>query len=229
MLVNARRQRYLEPVGPTCTICAHPRVAELHARIASESVKSLAAELEMSSAAAYRHLKSGHHHQRPQQATAIAPGSTFAPATTPRPIDRELSATLRDVKAIVRAAKAHLRRAKSGADLKATNGAITAASKALELIAKLRGELQSGTKVDVNVSAVAMAAVDAQEQAAEMTPGDVIDAARDALASYIEAGDAHAARVALELVRMIPGADASTEDQAVTGATSRSDDAHGQA
>ena len=102
-------------------------------------------------------------------------------------------------------------------DHKATNGAITAAGKALELVARLRGELQAGSNVNVQVSAQATAALGVQSEAEGMRSGDVTEQAASWLRAQLEAGDRDAMRIVLELMRMLPSAEASTQPQGVTG------------
>ena len=191
-------------MAATCTICAHPARADLDASLnAGESGRSLAAKHGMSLASIYRHIRSGH-----AQAAQQPQGTIISPSNVPT-ISPAISATLRDVQRLAREAQRHLKAARQGSDLKATNGAITAAAKALELVGKLRGELQQGGNVNVTVTADMRQAVDSHAQAQQLAPHDVTEQARAYLAAQLEAGDAEAIRAVLALVRMVPGADAT--------------------
>ena len=211
----------IRPMGPQCSICGHAKLAELHSRIQAESAKSLASELEMSLPAVYRHLKAGHLPKIAQegpQRPAVAPNGSLPdnPAQNSLALPYAISATLRDVQRLAREAQRHLKDARKEGDHKATNGAITAAAKALELVGKLRGELQHGQAVNVTVSAEARVAMDLRSEAEGLAPGDTSEAAHAWLHAQIEAGDRDAVRIVLELVRMIPSAE--VESQGVTGA-----------
>lgn len=107
---------------------------------------------------------------------------------------------------LAREAQRHLKDARKAGDHKATNGAITAAAKALELVGKLRGELQHGATVNVGISVEAKTALDLQSHASSMDAGDVTREAFDWLAARIEAGDADARSTVLALVRLLPDA-----------------------
>ena len=213
---------------PLCTVCQSPARPELDSRLmAGESGRSLAASLNLSLPAIYRHIRSGHHiPARPP--LALAPGTQNAASQVPA-LAPSISATLRDVQGLAREAKRHLREARKGTDYKATNGAITAAGKALELVAKLRGELQHGANVNVNVSVEAREAMDLRSQAALMTRADVTRQARDWLAALVEAGDADAMAVVGELVRMLRSAEAMPEGSALVAGGSNGADAQGDA
>jgi hypothetical protein len=113
------------------------------------------------------------------------------------------------VQRLAREAQRHLKAARLTDDHKATNGAITAAAKALELVGKLRGELQHGVNVNLNIGVEAKQAMELRSSAEQMTVSDVTDQARSWLASQLEAGDTHAAKVVIELMRMVPSADAT--------------------
>jgi hypothetical protein len=118
-----------------------------------------------------------------------------------------VSATLRAVERLATEAQRHLKDARKAGDHKATNGAITAAAKALELVGKLRGELQGSATVNVSVSAVAQSAIDLRSEADALGAADTTDAALAWLSAQIEAGDREAMRIVLELVRMLPSAE----------------------
>ena len=181
-----------------------------------QSVASVARAMSLPKDQLYRHARSGHH-----EGTVLPSGQPIA-ASPDSSLVPSISATLRDVQRLAREAQRHLRDARKAGDHKATNGAITAASKALELVAKLRGELQHGANVNVNVSVEAKTAMDVQQAATALDGRDVTDLARAHLAALIEAGDAHAAGVVLELVRMLPGAEVDTDGAHVPDATERS-------
>lgn len=202
-------------MGPTCTICAHPKRQEFDSRIVAESAKSLAAELGLSLAACYRHIRSEHHIAKPPQGANVALGAANGQRQG-MSIAPSMSATLRAVQGLAREAQRHLRDARKGSDYKATNGAITAASKALELVAKLRGELQHGANVNVTVNSEQRFAIDSHDAAQGLSAYEVTENAKAWLAAQLEAGDRDAMRTVLELVRMVPSADASTENQSLT-------------
>lgn len=187
-----------------CTICTSPLRPDIdQALLASEPVKPLASRLGVSLPALYRHQRSGHYQSAtlaPQTANGSPSDAILAPA---------ISATLRDVQRLAREAQRHLKDARKAGDHKATNGAITAAAKALELVGKLRGELQHGAQVNVGISVEAKVAMDLHSAALALDAPDVTREAYAWLAARIEAGDADAARAVLDLVRLCPEADAT--------------------
>jgi hypothetical protein len=190
--------------GPLCTICGHVSRADINADIAAgRSGMSLAKSYAVSLPSLYRHIRSGHA----QPATLALQQHNGSPSVpTLAPI---ISATLRDVQRLAREAQRHLKVARQADDHKATNGAITAAAKALELVGKLRGELQHGANVNVNIGVEAKVAMDLRSQADALHADEVTEQARSWLAVQVEAGDADAVRAVLALVRMVPGADAT--------------------
>jgi len=149
----------------------------------------------------YRHVSNGHVGRK--EATALDRTGHNAQALTQN-TQREISATLRDARRLFRKATKHLDAATSADDLKATNGAISAATKALELIGKLRGELQQGAQVNVAISVEQRNAMDSLAAVADMSAADVIEQAERLLAAYLEARDAHAVAAVGRLLRMLP-------------------------
>lgn len=210
-------------MAATCTICASEKRAEIDARLlAGQSGHRVSQELGVSVASVYRHARSRHHKESlrvAKEGTPAAAGTTNGQAQD-FALVAQVSKSLRQAESLMRLAWKHLKATAVGSDPKATNGAISAANKTLELIAAMRGELQRGTKVNVNVTAETTVAMAAHAAAQEMDSRDQIDAARTLLSAYLEAGDAHARRTVLELLRMLPEADASTEPQALTPAPS---------
>ena len=196
-------------MGQTCETCQHPDRPTIDAELRSGQSTAEVYRLHPTTGrdSIYRHVRHGHHLIAPQasKVDAVAPNgspqaSTLAPA---------ISITLRDVSGLVRAAKRHLNRSRAGDDLKATNGAITAVAKALELAGKLRGELQSGAQVNLGISLEASVAMDLRSAAQALDASDVTEQARSWLAAQIEAGDQEAERVVLGLMRMVRSADAT--------------------
>lgn len=192
-----------------CTTCNHPKVAEIHADLADgKSARQAAKDHGASLNALYRHIRKGH--VKPpavQEATALATGRPNGGQNGSGVIPGA-SATLRAVQKLAREAQRHLKDARQGDDHKATNGAITAAAKALELVGKLRGELH-GTQVNVAVSNEQRVAVDLQASAQGLTPYEVTEQARTWLSAQLEAGDPDAERVVIGLMRMVRSADAT--------------------
>jgi hypothetical protein len=92
---------------------------------------------------------------------------------------------------------------------KATNGAVTAAARAIELQAEAMGELQRGSAVNLTVTAEAKVAVDMRSQAEQMTARDVIAEAERYLTAQLEAGEADACAAVRRLMRMLPSAEVS--------------------
>ena len=210
------------PSQRVCLTCQHPDRAEIDAALrAGDTVKSVAVKHAYPSLGSlYRHNRAGHHLAIKQPTDSLAAQSPQQAFISP-----VISATLRDVSALVREAKAHLREAREGDDLKAINGAITAAAKALELAGKLRGELQAGAQVNVSITAEAKVALDLHAAAVGLSQNETTDQARAWLSAQLEAGDEVAVRTVLDLVRLIPsaevgeaGGDATTQPQRLTGA-----------
>ena len=205
-------------MGPGCSICRHPKASDLNARLPTESASARAAELGMSRSGVYRHINAGHHLPKPQEATPLAPGATNghrnALGLTPA-----ISATLRAVERLARESQRHLKDARKAGDHKATNGAITAAAKALELVGKLRGELQHGTNVNVSVSTTAQAAIDLRSEAEGLDARAVAAEAGRYLAQRLEAGDRDAVRIVGDLLRMLPSAEVAAGSESVPGGT----------
>lgn len=191
--------------GPVCSICADPKRQGIDAELlAGRSIRQTAAMFGCSLAALYRHHRSSHH-----DSAALALQATNGQQNSPT-LAPAISATLRAVQALARESQRHLREARKGSDLKATNGAITAAAKALELVGKLRGELQQGGNVNVQVSVEAKAAMDARSVAQSMRPEEVTAQAEQWIAALLAAEDAHAVAAVGRLMRMLPSAE-STE------------------
>ena len=185
-----------------CTICVNPRRGELEADLASgRSAKSLAPIYTVSLPALYRHIRSGHH-----QAPALASGTAIAPSHAPSLVP-SISATLRDVQRLAREAWRHLKDARAAGDHKATNGAITASAKALELVGRLRGELQTAASSNVTITVEAKSAMDLRAQADALRPDDVTEQAEGWLGAQLEAGDQRAISAVGRLVRMLPSAE----------------------
>ena len=198
----------LPSMGAHCTICESPARDEFNAAVlAGEPVRWAAKRLNAPQSACYRHVHAGHHLPKPQQGPQNGHAPTIAPGNVPSP-SQAITATLRDVQRVAREAQRNLKAARLSNDIKATNGAITAASKALELVGKLRGELQ-GALVTVNASATAEArtAMDMHSAALASDAGDVTEQARTWLSAQLEAGDAQAIAAVGELLRMLPSAD----------------------
>ncbi len=211
-----------------CTICADPRRQEIDSRaLAGESGHRISQELGISVASLYRHLRARHHKEALRAAQQAAQNGAGAPIASEADsaLTAQVTESLRDAQRLMRLAWSHLKATNKGADPKATNGAIQAANKTLELIAELRGHLKSRGGTQITVTAEARAALAAQEEAAGLGAHDEVSAAGRLLGAYLEAGDAHAIAAVGELMRMLPTA----EPQALTPATSRSDDAHPEA
>lgn len=187
-----------------CSICVHPKLPEINARLELESGHKVAQTFDLSVASVYRHVRNGHH--APQK-PAIGPNTS---GLDPR-LTAQVSKSLRQAEGLMRLAWKHLKATAVGSDPKATNGAIASANRTLELISELRGDLQRGAKVQVAISQDMRVAVDSHAQAESLAPHDVTEQARAYLAAQLEAGDAEAIRAVLALVRMVPGADASSE------------------
>ena len=221
-LATAERNGYLDRMAQGCLICDHADCPTINAvlRGGQPVAEAFRQFPNVSRDSLYRHARKGHHLEA-RQGPALAPGTANG-APHDATLMPAISATLRDVQRLAREAQRHLRDARKAGDHKATNGAITAASKALELVAKLRGELQHGQSVNVNVSVEAKQAMDVHSAASSLEPRDVTELARAHLAALIEAGDAHAAGVVLELVRMLPSAEVDTDGAHVPDAAERS-------
>lgn len=194
--------------GPPCLVCNHPDRPTIDQKLASgHSVLSVSREhnLEASRSSVYRHFRSGHV---PRSLT----GGESLPAVNGGP----QSETIEKATRLAKAAERHMRKAMRSDDLKAANGALQSAAKAFELFGKARSELQYGPTVNVQVSANAQAAIGVLAEAQALSVGDTLDAAATFIRAQLEAGDADAVRMVLELMRMIPSADATL--QGVTGA-----------
>lgn len=189
--------------GPVCSICTDPQRPKIDAElVAGRSVRQTAAMFGCSLSALHRHGRNGHHDASaiaPQDANGQALGPTLSPAA---------SAALREVRGLVKDARAHLREVRKGDDPKATNGAIMATNKAMELSARLSGLLQSGANVNVQVSVEQRQAMDAHSVARSMPIRDVVAEAERLLASLLGAEDAHAVAAVGRLMRMLPSAEA---------------------
>ena len=190
-------------IGPVCSICTDPQRPKIDAElVAGRSVRSTAAMVGCSIAALYRHARACHH-----DTSKLADQATNPANATPT-ISPSAAAALREVRALVNAARAHLRDLRKGDDPKATNGAIMATNKAMELSARLSGLLQSGVNINTTVTVEQRQAMDAHSVARSMPIRDVVLEAERLLASLLGAEDAHAVAAVGRLMRMLPSAEA---------------------
>jgi hypothetical protein len=196
--------------GQVCTICTRHDRAEIDSLLNSgQSGHRVSKELGVPVASLYRHIRSRHHKEAirvAQEGTALAVGTPNGHDLEAKAI-AEVTESLRDARRLQRLAWKHLKETAVGSDPKATNGAIAANNKTLELIAELRGHLNRRGAVTVTASAEASAALDLRSNAEGLGVGDVAEAAGAYLRAQLEAGDRDAMRIVLDLVRMLPSAE----------------------
>jgi hypothetical protein len=126
-----------------CSICTHPERGEIERRVASgESYRNVAQHFGVSIYSLHRHV------------TAHMPPEVLA-AQEAQAVERGATA-LEQVRALNREARDLLEEAKRKERYSAAVQAIGAALRALELEARLLGELDNGPKVRVQVDVVAI-------------------------------------------------------------------------
>ena len=201
--------RYHDAMPEPCKTCGHPELQAIEAALFSgQSARSLSRLHGLSYDSLTRHIRQ-RHAQNAREASQRLALATIAPQDVPA-LTPAVSATLRDVQRLAVEAKRHLKRSRSTDDLKATNGAISSATKALELVGKLRGELQNAAKTDISISLDARTAVDLRSTASQLDSRAVTDQAQAWLCAQAEAGDAHAIEAIGALVRGLRSAETTS-------------------
>ena len=202
-------------MGVPCTICHHPKRQDFEAAVLSgKPVRTAAQECDIAQSAAYRHIAGRHHIAKQAAQTPAGTTITAANDSTHTLAPQEpVAETILKATRLAKAAERHMRKALRSDDMKAANGALASATKAFELFGRATGQLQTGSQVNVTVTADMRQAVDSHAQAQQLAPHDVTEQARAYLAAQLEAGDAEAIRAVLSLVRMVPGADATGDAQ----------------
>lgn len=197
------------PKGKPCTICTHERRQEIDAALAAGSTGNVVArDFALSVPSVYRHIRAGHANA-PSYVPQIA---RYEPVASPEPVsappvplasDKEKDAALREAKAVRREAWRHLREARKEGDTKSINGAISAATKAQDHLAQVRGVIRNGNALTVNNLALTQVAIDAHARAADMATGDVLDLAEGEISAQAQAGSAHALAAIRRLARLL--------------------------
>lgn len=172
------------------TVATHPRIADIEAALAARTpLRTIARDFGLSKTAIVRH-------QRAKRPKPDRRASLTGPNEEPDQDQRE-------AELLVRAARRHLKQALKSAEDKDRNGAITAAIKALEHRAKLRGKLQSGTRIDIQQSQVTGLAVEQHQLAQQMAPQAILAQAGSVIGDGVLRSDPVAMRMVADLYALV--------------------------
>lgn len=191
------------------TIAVHPRRAEIEADIlAGHGVRVTAEKYGCSVPALFPYA-------RKLRLRGESPANPQSPRTATLGPLPSVSVTVARAQALMREAVRHMKDARSSGDLKAANGAISSATKAIELYGKATKEISSGPDISLTLTQVQQTAVGLHEQASHAPIRDVIVEAGNVLRAQLGALDPEAVRIVRELGAVLAQAEVSAPSRTV--------------